>query len=575
MWSVKILYIHACDKKTRFIKAICLNMLLCVNNSYTRCRFRMQAETDFSAFPRISAISAKLALMLRGDFLNDILSQRPGEGEMVRRIKRKVQEMLDRERISMAMVYDRNGRILWHHGRKINGYRLDDASGFCREAVMRSLRSGTSVCVEPAAGYGLPGSPATSEPFDGIGCVMIHPMDSSCFFYIDSGSSRVFSSEDRRAFQVIIEIMEEVIEHIRRSQLGVDGITGESPVVSALRDQVQRYAVEDEPVLLTGETGVGKNHVAALIHQYSGRRGPFVVAHTPAIPEQLIEREFFGHCRGAFTDARHDREGLVSAAEGGTLFLDEITEIPISFQAKLLRFLESGMFRPLGEVREKQSDVRVISATNRDVRKMVMDGRFREDLFYRIQVLQIDIPPLRDRPQDIRQLVESHRHFLKGKKLTPGFWEAMLQHDWPGNIRELLTVLKRVGILLQSPVSAEGIRMLIDNGRCRDLAASPNSTRVDEVWARLCKGETFWNAVRAPFLSRDLNRAEVVRLIDRALRLRRGRYRNVLELFNLRPVEYKRFMNFVHQHHLRPTASVPDHGGRRNGIHATGRACST
>ncbi|MBN1196034.1 MAG: sigma-54-dependent Fis family transcriptional regulator [Candidatus Aminicenantes bacterium] len=473
---------------------------------------------------------------------------------MVQRIKRKVQEMLDRKQVSVAMIYDRNGHILWRHGRDINGRSIGEASGFCRAAVEESLTHGRSICRDPVSMYTSSRKNKNDSDSRGYGSVMIQPLDSSYFFYVDSGPDREFSAEDRRAFQLIFEIMDEVVEHIRQSQRGMGGITGESPIIKDLRDQVLRFAVEDEPVLLTGETGVGKNHVATLIHQYSGRRGPFVVAHTPAIPEQLFEREFFGHCRGAFTDARSDRRGLVAGAQGGTLFLDEITEVPVSFQAKLLRFIESGKFRPLGEVREKQSDVRVISATNRDVLRMVNEGLFREDLFYRIQVLQIGIPPLRERPQDIRHLVDTHQHFLKGKELTPGFWDVMLSHDWPGNIRELFTVLKRAGILLQSPISAEGIRLVINHGCLREKATSVNNCRVKEAWRRLHEGETFWEAVRKPFLARDLNRPEVIELIDRALRLGRGRYRNILELFNLSAQEYKRFMNFVHQHRLRPTA---------------------
>lgn len=471
---------------------------------------------------------------------------------MVQRIKRKVQEMLDRKRVSMAMIYDREGHILWHHGRAIHGRSIDEAGGFCREAVRESLENGSTLCREPCPVF-VPATANSGSPEDLMGSVIIQPLNSSYFFYVDSGSASGFSPEERRDFQVIFEIMDEVIGHIRLSQRGVGGITGKSPAIGEVREQVLRFAVEDEPVLLTGETGVGKNHIAALIHHYSGRNGPFVVAHTPAIPEQLFEREFFGHCRGAFTDARSDRQGLVASARGGTLFLDEITEVPISFQAKLLRFIESGKFRPLGDVQERQSDVRVISASNQDVIDMVARRCFREDLFYRIQVLQIHIPPLRERPEDVRSLVDTHRHFLKGKELTSGFWEVMTRHEWPGNIRELFTVLKRAGILLKTPVTADAIRFVIDNSCYRERMPSNGKAGTDEIWRRLQEGETFWDAVRKPFLERELNRSEVVELIDRGLRLCRGRYRNVLELFNLPPGDYKRFMNFVHQHRLRPS----------------------
>lgn len=473
---------------------------------------------------------------------------------MVQRIKRKVQQMLEQKRVSLAMIYDRDGHILWRHGREVSGKSVHQGRGFCREAVLASLsgreRTMTRGCRFSSEGEKVNAPPRVSE----IRSVIIQPLNTRYFFYIDSGPAESFSVEDKRIFQVIFEILDEVLDHIRHSQKGVGGITGSSGNMCEIREQVLRFSVEDEPVLLTGETGVGKNHIAALIHEYSGRAGSFVVAHTPAIPEHLIEREFFGHRRGAFTDACSDRQGLIASAEGGTLFLDEITEVPASFQAKLLRFIESGLYRALGDVREQRADVRVISASNQDVLSMVAKRKFREDLFYRIQVLHIAIPPLRERPEDIRELVESHLHFLKGKKITTGFWDVMLQHDWPGNIRELLTVMKRAGILLESPITADGIRYVVDHSCYRERLSEKEKQGVEEIWHRMRSGENFWDVVRVPFLNRELNRREVVQIIDRGLRLSRGRYRDVIELFNLEGREYKKFMNFIHQHRLRPRA---------------------
>ena len=471
---------------------------------------------------------------------------------MVQRIKRKVWQMLEEKRVSLAMIYDRDGYILWHHGRDVTGKSVHQGRGFCFDAVQASLAGRekmiTKGCrISSREGQGQPLSQEAE-----IRSVIIQPLNSRYFFYIDSGLAEEFSAEDRRVFQVIFEILDEVLDHIRHSQKGVGGITGSSHHMSEIREQVLRFSVEDEPVLLTGETGVGKNHIAALIHEYSGRSGAFVVAHTPAIPENLIEREFFGHRKGAFTDACSDRKGLIASAEGGTLFLDEITEVPVSFQAKLLRFIESGMYRALGDVQEQLADVRVISASNQDVASLVASKKFRKDLFYRIQVLQISIPPLRERPDDIRELVESHIHFLKGKEVTRGFWDVVLQHEWPGNIRELLTILKRAGILLESPITAEAIRYIVDHSCYRERIVEPGEIGAEETWRRLKSGENFWEAVRTPYLKRELNRREVVTVIDRALRLRRGRYRDVIELFNLKGNEYKKFMNFVHQHRLRP-----------------------
>jgi DNA-binding NtrC family response regulator len=229
-----------------------------------------------------------------------------------------------------------------------------------------------------------------------------------------------------------------------------------SPAMRSVLETARRIAVADTPVLLLGETGVGKERIAQLLHAWSPRsRGPFVVVNCAAIPAELFESELFGHERGAFTGAIRTRRGQFELANRGTLFLDEIAETPLAQQAKLLRALQERRIRPVGGDRELAVDVRVIAATNRDMRREIEAGRFRRDLYYRLGVVEIEIPPLRERPADIRELVRRHAEMFATRlgRATPyptAAAMAMLeQHAWPGNVRELVNVIER-SVLLAS-----------------------------------------------------------------------------------------------------------------------------
>ena len=231
-----------------------------------------------------------------------------------------------------------------------------------------------------------------------------------------------------------------------------------SPAMQAVLETARRIAVADTPVLLLGETGVGKERIAQLLHAWSPRsRGPFVAVNCAAIPAELFESELFGHERGAFTGATRTRRGQFELAHRGTLFLDEIAETPLSQQAKLLRALQERRIRPVGADRELAIDVRVIAATNRDLRHEVEAGRFRRDLYYRLGVVVLEIPPLRDRPADIRELVHRHAQSFAAKLgrptpvPTPAAMELLEGHDWPGNVRELVNVIERSVLLAQGP----------------------------------------------------------------------------------------------------------------------------
>ncbi len=247
--------------------------------------------------------------------------------------------------------------------------------------------------------------------------------------------------------------LREEVRRLRRevaSTRSSDELLGNSAPMVALRQLIAQVAESDATVLVTGESGSGKELVARAVHQASRRsQGPLVAINCAAMPEQLLESELFGHVRGAFTDAKTSRKGLLLEASGGTLFLDEIGEMPLGMQAKLLRALEARTVRPVGGTTEVPFDARIIAATNRDLEQSVADKTFREDLFYRINVVHIELPPLRARGNDVLLLAQ---HLVarcaerQGKKITsiaPAVAERLLAYGWPGNVRELHNCIER------------------------------------------------------------------------------------------------------------------------------------
>jgi two-component system response regulator AtoC len=230
-----------------------------------------------------------------------------------------------------------------------------------------------------------------------------------------------------------------------------------SPAMRAVDRLVGKVAPTDSTVLVTGESGTGKGVVAKLIHQRSERAsGPFIPVNCGAIPENLIESEFFGHLKGAFTGADRARKGLFLEADRGTLFLDEIGELPLSLQVKLLHVLESKEVRPVGGEQVRRTNARIVAATNRDLRERVAEGKFREDLFFRLSAFQIEVPPLRARREDIAGLLDfllarSGKRFGIHRKLSldPDALETLLAYAWPGNVREVENVLGRAAILAE------------------------------------------------------------------------------------------------------------------------------
>jgi two-component system response regulator AtoC len=297
-----------------------------------------------------------------------------------------------------------------------------------------------------------------------------------------------------------------------------------------------RIATYRSTVLLTGESGTGKEVLARLIHEQSPRaRLPFVAVNCGAIPAGLMESEFFGHVKGAFTDAAGNKRGLIESANGGTLFLDEVGELPLLLQVKILRFLQEGEIRRVGDTRSQKVDVRVVAATARDLVADVASGRFREDLFYRLNVVPIRIPALRERPEDIPELAD---HFLRrtcerlGVTRISGFasdaMRALMAYGWPGNVRELENLIERAVVLSESSeVTREALPEHIAEGPCGDgqrsvlnlvgLSVKRNTRTLERTLIARALEETGQNRTRAAKLLEISHRALLYKLKEYGL----------------------------------------------------------
>jgi len=290
-----------------------------------------------------------------------------------------------------------------------------------------------------------------------------------------------------------------------REELGSsDSMVGVAPPMDAVRSIIARVAPTDARVLITGESGTGKEVVATAIHERSTRRsGPLVRLNCAAIPRDLVESEMFGHEKGAFTGATERRRGRFELASGGTLFLDEIGDLSLEAQAKLLRALEAGEIERVGGNEPIKVDVRILAATNKDLRAEVAGGRFREDLFFRLHVIPVHLPPLRERREDVPLLAEHflgrhRRSGLRPPRFLPGAMEALMRHPWPGNVRELANILERLAILhAGGHVGPAEIRALLAGAgpppagggpAYRDDDERPLADRLDEYERELLNG---------------------------------------------------------------------------------------
>jgi len=337
-------------------------------------------------------------------------------------------------------------------------------------------------------------------------------------------------------------------------------LTGRSAEVTALEQEIDRVARSDAKVLITGESGVGKEIVARAIHS----RGPrashvFAPVNCAGLPETLLESELFGHVKGSFTGAYRDKPGKLETAHMGTIFLDEVGEMTLRMQGLLLRFLETGELQKVGaDGSGRIVNVRVIAATNRDLREMIKQGTFREDLFYRLNVIHIVVPPLRDRREDIpvlatqflTQFSATSRSGITG--VSPEAMKALTEYSWPGNVRELENVIERLVVTVTGPLIE--VDHLSSEIRSYDaVLLRPKRERrrtvADDLYKRMLEQhESFWTAVYPLFMDREITRANVREVVRRGLEEARGNYKIVARLFNMEARDYKRFLNFLRKH---------------------------
>ena len=337
-------------------------------------------------------------------------------------------------------------------------------------------------------------------------------------------------------------------------------LIGRSPAIVALQQEVDRVARSDAKVLIMGESGVGKEIVAKSIHS----RGPraanvFAPVNCAGLPETLLESELFGHVKGSFTGAYRDKPGKFETAHMGTVFLDEIGEMTLRMQGLLLRFLETGEIQKVGsEGSGRHLNVRVISATNRDLRDMITQGTFREDLFYRLNVIHIVVPPLRERREDIPLLVAQFLTQFTAQNrssittVSPDAMKVLMEYSWPGNVRELENAMERLVVTISGPTIE--VDHLPSEIRVHDkIALRPKRERrrtvADDLYKRMIdQRESFWATVYPLFMDREITRANVREIVRRGLEEARGNYKIVARLFNMEPRDYKRFLNFLRKH---------------------------
>jgi DNA-binding NtrC family response regulator len=336
---------------------------------------------------------------------------------------------------------------------------------------------------------------------------------------------------------------------------------GISAAIRHVEVEMDYSARSDAKVLITGESGVGKEIAARLIHQRSQRaHQPIVTINCAGIPDSLLESELFGHVRGSFTNAYRDRLGLFEMADGGTIFMDEVGEMSLRMQALLLRFLETGEIQRVGAHGvQSRVNVRVIAATNRDLLERIGSRDFREDLYYRLNVIHITVPPLRARREDIPMFLRhffasyAERHGVTTPELAPETLSYLVAYDWPGNVRELKNLAERLIVRSRADVipPASLPPEILASARASAVSPPPSATSLaDSLFERMVdRHESFWSLVYPLFTSRDLTRGDLRQIVARGLEQTRGNYKVLAELFNMtNPGDYKRFLNFLRRH---------------------------
>jgi transcriptional regulator with GAF, ATPase, and Fis domain len=341
-------------------------------------------------------------------------------------------------------------------------------------------------------------------------------------------------------------------------------LIGCSAAITDLRQEIERVARADAKVLITGESGSGKEVVARQLYALSNRANrAFVPVNCAGLPETLLESELFGHVKGSFTGAYRDKPGKLEVADEGVIFLDEIGEMTLRMQGLLLRFLETGEIQKVGAERTgSRVDVRTIAATNRNLRDMVAQGLFREDLFYRLNVIHLIVPPLRERLEDIPELTA---HFMQkltrpqtsvAQSIDAEAMALLCTHRWPGNVRELQNVIERM--VVRARTSVVGVEDLPQEVRSQQPATAPfrerRRTIADHLYERITtENQSFWTTVYPLFIQREITRSSVREVIRRGLQESRGNYKIVARMFNMEAGDYKKFLNFLRKHHCQPS----------------------
>ncbi len=448
--------------------------------------------------------------------------------------------MLDE--IRLMLLVDEEGQEVWRYGR---------AEEWVRSALQRGIREGRLVVLGHTP---IPAGPNSQEKIllKTAVVVPVEEGEAKYFLYFDSDVKEHFRQEEIwQAVGIARWLISERSRAKRMEEELKSDFVGKSEASHRIRRQIQEAAFFDVNILIEGETGVGKGLVAEQIHRLSGLKGKFVSLNCASVPASLFESELFGHRRGAFTDAREEKRGLVEEAAGGTLFLDEITEMPLEVQGKLLRFVETGRFRRVGETREREVHLRIISATNRPLEKALRERRLREDLLYRLSTYQIKIPPLRERKEDIEALLEYYGELLRGRKLTKEALYLIREYPFPGNVRQLMSLLQRLG-MRREPLEITGEEVEKELSLFPEVYFKDDKDEVALLWEKIEQGGNFWEVVWEPFIRRDLKRSEVREFLRKALMKGEGSLKKAALLLGVKEEEYPKFIIYLHRHEVHP-----------------------
>ncbi|MCD4653995.1 sigma 54-interacting transcriptional regulator [bacterium] len=353
------------------------------------------------------------------------------------------------------------------------------------------------------------------------------------------------------AYYLQRHIIEKVLLESGRSTI----IMGAHPSIFRLQELLERLSQINEPVLLLGESGSGKEIWGEALHILSHRSAnPFIAVNCSAVPGQnMLHDQFFGHVRGAFTGAICHKKGIFELANKGTILLDEIGDIGFELQTLLLRVVETGIIQRIGEEKIRKLDVRVLSATHKDLQKLVQTKFFRHDLYHRLAVFELFIPSLRERISDIAYLSSyllmrfATINNLSPKICTENTLKKLQAHSWPGNIRELENVLKRAAIQAQGPTIQKQDIIFKDSFQTSTVA-----NNAENIYQSMMKGDQdFWTAVKKPFIHRQITRNEVMSVLQMGYQTSQHNLKKLLRLFNMPPEDYSRFVAFLHRHDFR------------------------